>query len=197
MESESTKKESFPGITPTTIDQKEALIGFIPLCEMVARKEMKNVASHSADFKEFVNIGLIKVNTLLREAKEKGKTYNASYVIQGISWEIKNKNRQEAHQRGEFRSTTYKQEYIDNGYTLAEIREAVLETVVSLDDNVFEIADEKSFNPAENVEANRHFMFCPTLFRQSIVLHKSMATISTLVFLLTTISTNTALTDNP
>ena len=137
---------------PETIKEKEALLSFIPLAEMIARKEMKNLPPYSADFKELVNIGLIKVNALIKEAHDKNQTFNPSYIAQGISWEIKNRNRQEAHQRGEFRGSAYKKEYSEDGYTLAEIREAVIDSVVSFEESSFEIADDSAVDPAEAAE---------------------------------------------
>lgn len=176
MESEKINKESpFPSIKPETIKDKEALLSFIPLAEMVARKEMKSLPPYSADFKELVNIGLIKVNALIKEASVKNQTYNPSYIAQGISWEIKNRNRQEAHQRGEFRSSTYKKDYAEDGYTLAEIREAVIETVVSYEESSFEIADEGALDPAESAELvelkkalNEAIALLPENYRQVI-----------------------------
>jgi RNA polymerase sigma factor (sigma-70 family) len=152
FKSDSAEKPQFPSINPNSINEKEALISFIPLAEMVARKESKQMPSYAADFRELVNIGLIKINTLIKEASTKKQTYNPSYIIQAISWEIKNKNRQESHQRGEFRNPVRKQELEENGYTLAEIREAVLETVVSFEESSFEIADEQAIDPAEAAE---------------------------------------------
>ncbi|HEY9886002.1 MAG TPA: RNA polymerase sigma factor [Vampirovibrionales bacterium] len=146
--------KGFPSITPETINDKEALISFIPLAEMVARKEMKKMPKYAADFKELTNTGLIKINFLIAEAAEKKKTFNASYIAQAISWDIKNKGRTEAHQRGEFRSTTVHKATDDDGYTIAEIREAVIETVVSYEENAFEITDEKSLTPEEAAELN-------------------------------------------
>ncbi len=146
------KESSFPGIDPETINDKEALIKYISLAEMVARKEMKSMPAHSGDFRELVNIGLIKINSLIKESADKKLKYNSSYIAQGISWEIRNKNRQESHQRGEFRSTTstYKTDF--EGYTIAEIREAVIETVVSFDESAFEIADEQALDPLDAAE---------------------------------------------
>lgn len=151
-EPEEEKESAFPSITPSSATDREALISFIPLAEMVARKEQKKMPPYAADFKELVNIGLIKINFLIKEASEKNQTYNPSYIAQAISWEIRNKNRQEAHQRGEFRSTTSHKQYQEDGFTFAEIREAVIETVVSYEESSFEIADENSVDPLEAVE---------------------------------------------
>lgn len=145
------EKEAYPSITPESINDKEALLSFIPLAEMVSRKEMKNMPPYAADFRELVNIGLIKINALFKEAAQKKQTYNPSYIIQAIIWEIRNKNRQEAHQRGEFKSTGYRNESSD-GFSIAEIREAVIETVVSYEESSFEIADEQALDPLEAVE---------------------------------------------
>ncbi|MDX1921008.1 MAG: sigma-70 family RNA polymerase sigma factor [Candidatus Caenarcaniphilales bacterium] len=151
-EPEEEKESAFPSITPGSAQDREALITFIPLAEMVARKEMKKLPPYVADFKELTNIGLIKINFLIKEAAEKKQTYNPSYIAQAIVWEIRNKNRQEAHQRGEFRSTASHKQFQDDGFTLAEIREAVIETVVSYEESSFEIADENSIDPLEAVE---------------------------------------------
>jgi RNA polymerase sigma factor (sigma-70 family) len=150
--SNQSKESQFPSITPETLKEKEALVKFIPLAEMVARKEMKSMPAYAADFRELVNIGLIKINSLLKEAQDKGQTYNPSYIAQGISWEIRNKNRTEAHQRGEFRSTAAHKQAANDGFSIAEIREAVIDTVVSFDDNAFEIADEQTLEPSEALE---------------------------------------------
>ena len=145
------EREVYPSIAPDTINDKEALLTFIPLAEMVARKEMKTLPPYAADFRELVNIGLIKINSLFKEAAQKKQTYNPSYIIQAIVWEIRNKNRQEAHQRGEFKSSGFKREDED-GFSIAEIREAVIDTVVSFEDSSFEVADEQAIDPLEAVE---------------------------------------------
>ncbi|MDJ0626415.1 MAG: RNA polymerase sigma factor [Candidatus Caenarcaniphilales bacterium] len=149
---EKEKESSFPTITPETASNKEALISFIPLAEMVARKEMKKMPKYSADFKELVNIGLIKINYLIQDAAEKKQSYNPSYIAQAIIWDIRNKNRQEAHQRGEFRSSSSYKVTDDDGYTISDIREAVFETVVSYEESAFEISDEQSLGPEEALE---------------------------------------------
>ncbi|MDX1918132.1 MAG: sigma-70 family RNA polymerase sigma factor [Candidatus Caenarcaniphilales bacterium] len=145
---------SFPSITPETGNDKEALLQFIPLAEMVARKELSQASQYGSEFRELVNIGLIKINNLIREAADKRQTYNPSYIAQGIVWEIRNKNRREAHQRGDYK--TYTSSSIDEesggGFTLSDIREAVIETVASYDDSSFEIADENAIDPAEAAE---------------------------------------------
>jgi len=159
--------QEFPSITPSTINEKEALIAFIPLAEMVARKEMKTLPPALADFKELVNIGLIKINSLLQEAHNNNKTYNPSYIIQGITWEIKNKTRKEATQRGEFKtSAPSPTEQSNNGYSLQDVQEAVLETVISYEANSFEIADDNAVDPLEDSEFNE----LKAVLRQGIAL---------------------------
>jgi RNA polymerase sigma factor (sigma-70 family) len=177
LESSKQGRESFPSITPDLFSEKEALIKFIPLAEMVARKEMKSMPAYSADFRELVNIGLIKINALLKEAHDKGQTYNPSYIVQGISWEIRNKNRQESHQRGEFRSTSVSYIQDEEGFTLSEIREAVIDTVVSFEESSFEIADDQAIDPAEAIELaelkkaiNEAIALLPDNYRQVIEL---------------------------
>ena len=165
------EREKFSGITPETIYDKEALISFIPLAEMVARRELKRSSSGFLDFNELVNLGLIKINSLIQEAHEKNQSFNASYIIQGIAWEIKNQQRKDANQRGEFRSfsghvTGEFQETENNNFTLQEIREAVLEAVLSFDEVAFEISDNKTLGLAEQME----FEEIKTAIREAITL---------------------------
>ncbi len=151
MEKEGTET-AFPSITPETFKESEALIKYIPLAEMIARKELKSMPQHAADFRELVNTALIKINSLIHDAAQKQQTYNPSYIIQGAIWEIRNQGRKEATQRGDYRGYTSRQESEDGGLTFGQIREAVVETVLSLDDNEFEVADENMLDPATSLE---------------------------------------------
>lgn len=148
-----TDKPQFPSITPETIKDKKALMEFVPLAEMVARKEISSMPSHLADFRELVNIGLIKINELIDDAFKKDQIYKPSYIIQGIRWDLKNKKRKDASQRGEFRRTvTTTVETIDDGkFNLLEIQEAVISSVMALDDeDMSDLADTKAVDPEEN-----------------------------------------------
>lgn len=146
------KEPIAPEITPETVKDKEALIKYIPLAEIIARKEMKLMPPYLADFKELVNIGLIKVNSLIQDAATKLQTYNSSYVAQAIVWEIRNKSRQESHQRGEHRQSQVTGYESSDGFTISEIREAVFETVASYEESSFEITDDNAIDPAEAIE---------------------------------------------
>ncbi len=144
--------EKFPDITPETIKEKEALISFIPLAEIIARKELKSLPPHIADFKELVNIGLIEINNLIKKSNEKQQNYNASYIMQAISWSIKNSIRKDASQRGEFKVFTKHEEENQSEFSIYEVQEAVLETIISYEDSSFEIADEKKKDPYDQIE---------------------------------------------
>lgn len=146
-------KPQFPSITPETIKDKNALMEFIPLAEMVARKEIGSMPSHLADFRELVNIGLIKINELIDDSFKKGQIYKPSYIIQGIRWDFKNKKRKDSSQRGEFRRTvTTTIESVDDGqFNLLEIQEAVISSVMAIDDeDMSDLADGNAVDPEEN-----------------------------------------------
>lgn len=154
LETESSSGSKFPNITPETIHKKEALIEYIPLVEMTAHKELGTMPSHLGDFRELVNLGLIKVNDLIKKAHKENKEFSPSYIIQGIAWSIKNKNRKEATQRGEFKSKITTTEYVqdwDGNITLAEVQEAVIDTVASLDNSEVEVADKYNVSPEEAI----------------------------------------------
>lgn len=155
MNDDKNTSNSFPSITPNTIENKDALLEFVPLAEMVARKELKSTSS-LMDFRELVNLGLIKINSLIEDSHKKGVTYKPSYIIQGVIWDIKNKNRKDSVQRGEFKSSLFSSvgDTSKGGepkqYSLQDLQEAVIETVISLDHpDSNEVSDEKALDPAE------------------------------------------------
>jgi len=146
------EKVEFPSITPETIKEKDPLLDFVPLAEITVRRELKSLPVHFADFRELVNIGLIKIDALIRESFEKNKNFNSSYIRQAIVWEIKNKNRENSYQRGEKRSISSVKDESEHSFSIYQVREAVIEAVVSFDGGNFEIEDKTGLSPERSLE---------------------------------------------
>lgn len=81
------------------IDSKTAtksgdIAKFMPLVEMIARKEMQSKSKQIISFDELVNTGLIAVNKLVESAKHSsGTEYNSSYIAQSVKWAMKDEIR--------------------------------------------------------------------------------------------------------
>lgn len=67
---------------------------FMPIVEMIARKEMQSKTKNILSYDELVNTGLIAVNKLIESAKHSQETeYNSSYIAQSVKWAIKDELR--------------------------------------------------------------------------------------------------------
>ena len=80
-------------IGPDTGVSENILKRYLPIVEMVVRKEYKSIPSHLAEYSELINIGLLSVNKLLNEVAKNNKTYNSSYIAQAVKWAIKDELR--------------------------------------------------------------------------------------------------------
>lgn len=80
-------------IGPETGNSEKALKQFLPIVEMVVRKEYKTIPSYLAEYSELINVGLLAVNKLLNDVVKSQKTYNSSYIAQAVKWAIKDELR--------------------------------------------------------------------------------------------------------
>lgn len=80
-------------IGPSTGVGEKVLKQYLPIIEMVVRKEYKSIPSYLAEYSELINIGLLSVNRLLGEVAKNNKTYNSSYIAQAVKWAIKDELR--------------------------------------------------------------------------------------------------------
>lgn len=80
-------------IGPETGIGEKALKQFLPIVEMVVRKEYKSIPSHLAEYSELINVGLLAINKLLNDVAKNSKTYNSSYIAQAVKWAIKDELR--------------------------------------------------------------------------------------------------------
>lgn len=111
------------------------------------------------DYSELVNIGVIAVHVML--TTHKNTDFNASYMATGIKWAIRNELRRRYKWHGYRHLSSEKMVDSDNldDINRTKIREAIYETILSLDDPDSWKSDamqmqNQSYNPEENFELN-------------------------------------------
>ena len=145
---------------------------YIDIIQKVARVEYKRIPSHMLDCEELVSIGIIALQALFRnKTEEQLANYNSSYIATAVRWAIRNELRNRykwytlKHKKedGEFEEGV--DEYSENQSALdvspTKIREAVYETILSIDsimaassdnDSPFDFIKDTSATPDEKAE---------------------------------------------
>ena len=143
---------------------------YIDIIQKVARVEYKRIPSHMLDCEELVSIGIIALQALFKnKTEEQLENYNSSYIATAVRWAIRN----ELRNRYKWYTLKHKQEdgegegeeYSDNQSTLdvspQKVREAVYETILSIDsimaassdnDSPFDFIKDTSATPDEKAE---------------------------------------------
>ncbi len=81
-------------ITSKTSNRGRDIAQFMPIVEMIARKESQSISNHVISYDELVNTGLIAVNKLIITANStKDTEYNSSYIAQSVKWAMKDEVR--------------------------------------------------------------------------------------------------------
>ncbi len=143
---------------------------YIDIIQKVARVEYKRIPSHMLDCEELVSIGIIALQALFKDKTEEEMThYNSSYIATAVRWAIRNELRNRykwytlKHKKEDGEITD--EEYSDNQSTLdvspTKVREAVYETILSIDsimaassdnDSPFDFIKDTSATPDEKAE---------------------------------------------
>lgn len=160
------QKESPPPSTkdlfigPETGTGEKILKRFLPIVEMVVRKEYKSIPSYLAEYTELINVGLLSVNKLLNEVVKNSKTYNSSYIAQAIKWAIKDELRVKYNWYGvkQGRQKESSSENMTSGdatsggeeeITREEATERVFESILYLDDMTRESVSQEELTQDE------------------------------------------------
>ena len=145
---------------------------YIDIIQKVARVEYKRIPSHMLDCEELISIGIIALQALFKnKTEEQLANYNSSYIATAVRWAIRNELRNRykwytlKHKKedGDFEEGT--DEYSENQSTLdvspSKVREAVYETILSIDsimaassdnDSPFDFIKDTSATPDERAE---------------------------------------------
>ena len=145
---------------------------YIDIIQKVARVEYKRIPSHMLDCEELVSIGIIAIQALFKnKTEEQLANYNSSYIATAVRWAIRNELRNRykwytlKHKKEDDDIEGEYDEYSDNQSTLdvspSKVREAVYETILSIDsimaassdnDSPFDFIKDTSATPDEKAE---------------------------------------------
>ena len=174
------------------MDTKTLINQYVSIVQKIARVEQRRIPNHMIEYEELVSIGIIAVQTLIKDkTEEQLARYNEAYIGTAVKWAIRNELRHrykwytlKHKQEGETESADeYSNEQSsqdtdeDMGFSISptKVREAVYETILSIDglaaaatDNAspFDFLKDPSAMPdeqAEIVEMSRIKFFDATL----------------------------------
>lgn len=147
-------------------EENKRLKEYIDIVQKVARVEHKRIPSHMVEYEELLSIGIIAIQVMIKnKTPEQLARYNAAYIATAVRWAIRN----ELRIRYKWYSIKHKQEdeYEDDeaveGMDMrqAKVREAIYETVLSIDglasdasdnDSPFDFLKDNHATPDESAE---------------------------------------------
>ena len=148
------------------MQNKNRLQEYIDLVQRVAKVEHRRIPSHMVDYEELVSIGILAVQVLIKnKTEEQLEKYNAAYIATAVRWAIRN----ELRIRYKWYSLKHKSEdEVDEEEAVegmdmvkAKVREAVYETILSIDglaaaasdnDSPFDFLKDNHAQPDEQAE---------------------------------------------
>ncbi len=113
---------------------------YIEIVQKVAKIEQRRIPSHMVEYEELVSIGIIAVQSMIKgKTDEELEHYNSAYIGTAVRWAIRN----ELRNRYKWYSLKHKKEDDGEGspevdedgieVTPSKVREAVYETILSID----------------------------------------------------------------
>lgn len=159
-------------ITSKTLNKGKDLAEFMPIVEMIAKKEYGSKTGKILSYDELVNTGLIAVNKLIDTARNSDSVeYNSSYIAQSVKWAMKDELRSRQSWYGVKKVVALDKDSIDakgvqikeqtqeapSGIKTADdARAAVYEVIMSVDsmaeDTGFNISDPNGVDEADRLE---------------------------------------------
>ena len=147
------------------MQDKNKLKEYIDIVQKVARVEHRRIPSHMVEYEELLSIGIIAIQALIKnKSEEQLARYNSAYIATAVRWAIRN----ELRIRYKWYSLKHKaEEETDDEYEnneegqKAKVREAIYETVLSIDglseaasdnDSPFDFLKDNHATPDENAE---------------------------------------------
>lgn len=148
-------------IDSKTSNKGKDVAQFMPIVEMIARKEFSGKTGKILSYDELVNTGLIAINKLIDVAKNTETVeYNSSYIAQSVKWAMKDELRSRQSWYGVKKVVALDKDSIDATgakskeetgtareeiKTYADTRKAVFEVIMSVDS----MAEDTGFSPAD------------------------------------------------
>ncbi len=145
---------------------KNKLQEYIDIVQRVAKVEHRRVPQHMVDYEELVSIGILAIQTLIKnKTPEQLEKYNSAYIATAVRWAIRNelRIRYKWYSLKHKPDDEYDQEEEVEGMDMqkAKVREAVYETILSIDglasaasdnDSPFDFLKDPHALPDENAE---------------------------------------------
>ena len=143
------------------LPKKLNLTDYLPLVERVAKVEYRRIPSHMVDYEELVSIGALAIQALLKnKTEEEIAKLNTSYLATATRWAIRN----ELRTRYKWYTLKHKEQKKDEeegeGGEGGNVREAVYETILSIEgisegadgDASYDFIADQSATPEEQLE---------------------------------------------
>ena len=131
------------------MDSKTLIKQYVGIVQKIARVEHRRMPNHMIEYEELVSIGVIAIQTLIKgKTEEQLAKYNEAYIGTAVRWAIRNELRHRykwytlKHKKEdgseEYTNDSQMPEDTDNGdlgfsISPAKVREAVYETILSID----------------------------------------------------------------
>ena len=132
------------------MDSNTLIKQYVGIVQKIARVEHRRIPNHMIEYEELVSIGVIAIQTLVKgKTEEQLERYNEAYIGTAVRWAIRN----ELRHRYKWYTLKHKKEEVsgvdpyladsmdtetdsdDMGFSIspAKVREAVYETILSID----------------------------------------------------------------
>lgn len=147
-------------------EDKTNLQHYIDIVQKVARVEHRRIPAHMVEYEELLSIGIIAIQVMIKnKTPEQLAKYNAAYIATAVRWAIRNelRIRYKWYSLKHKAEDEYDQEEAVEGMDMkqAKVREAIYETVLSIDslaaaasdnDSPFDFVKDTHAMPDENAE---------------------------------------------
>lgn len=148
------------------MQDKNKLQEYIDLVQKVSKVEHRRIPSHMVDYEELVSIGILAIQALIKnKTPEQMERYNSAYIATAVRWAIRNelRIRYKWYSLKHRPEDEYDEEEAVEGMDMqkAKVREAVYETVLSIDglaaaasdnDSPFDFLKDPHAQPDESAE---------------------------------------------
>ena len=148
------------------MQNKTQLQEYIDIVQKVAKVEHRRIPAHMVDYEELVSIGILAIQVLIKnKTPEQLAKYNTAYIATAVRWAIRNelRIRYKWYSLKHKPDDQYDEEEAVEGMDMqkAKVREAVYETILSIDglaaaasdnDSPFDFLKDPHAQPDENAE---------------------------------------------
>ena len=148
------------------MQNKNKLQEYIDIVQKVAKVEHRRIPAHMVDYEELVSIGILAIQVLIKnKTPEQLERYNSAYIATAVRWAIRNelRIRYKWYSLKHKSEDEYTEEEAVEGMDMqkAKVREAVYETILSIDglaaaasdnDSPFDFLKDPHAQPDENAE---------------------------------------------